>query len=68
MFMTSGPPNQMYMPMSSQYSQPQPKKQFGMSQHHTRQGFDNFETDLMGGLDMPPDITEIDADIRKCQV
>jgi len=27
--------------------------------------FDAFETDLMGGLSLPPDISEIDADISK---
>ena len=26
---------------------------------------DNFEADLMGGLALPPDISEIDADISK---
>lgn len=78
MFMTnSSGQTHMYQPMSSQYSQqhqhfqqPPPQQQPQYQQQpmhqHPKPDFDNFEhSDIMGGLEMPPDISEIDADIRK---
>ena len=64
MFLThSSGATQIYQPMSSQYSQYNPG--FQNQQPVIRQGFSNFSNDLDGELDMPPDISEIDADIRK---
>ena len=62
----TGPSNfsQNYNQGRTQYSNyPQQAQNYKMAPGYSP--LDNFESDLMGGLALPPDISEIDADISK---